>query len=112
LSDFASFGLIEYLTQRPTDLLNGMALLFALISVAPVSRRLGVGYGLFVLINVMLPAVSGGLVSIGRYSSVLFPAFFWLAAAVPTPLRPAVVAFFALGEGLAAVFFFTWREVY
>jgi hypothetical protein len=112
LNGVASAGLVRYIAQHPIDLLNELSLLFGLATIWPVTRRFGLAYGLFVMLNLALPATSGGLESIGRYTSVLFPSFMWLAVASPKPARPAVVALFALGQGLAAVLFFTWRGMY
>jgi hypothetical protein len=108
----ASAGLVRYIALRPIDVLNELSLLFGLATIWPVTRRLGLAYGLFVLLNLALPATSGGLESVGRYTSVLFPSFMWLAVASPKAARPAIVALFALGQGLAAVLFFTWRGMY
>ena len=36
---------------------------------------LGVAYAVFLLINILMPIADGGLLSAGRFSSVLFPAF-------------------------------------
>jgi hypothetical protein len=112
LKAVASFGIIGYITRYPLNLLNELSLLFGIATIWPVTRRLGLAYGLFVVLNLALPAVSGGLESIGRYTSVLFPSFMWLAVASPKSARPAIVTLFALGQGLAAVLFFTWRGMY
>jgi hypothetical protein len=112
LDAVTSAGIVSYIAQHPIDVLNELSLLFGLATIWPVTRRLGLAYGLFVLLNLALPAASGGLESIGRYTSILFPSFMWLAMASPKAARPAVVALFALGQGLAAVLFFTWRGMY
>jgi hypothetical protein len=105
-------GLLGYLGRDPLNALNAMALVFGIVSIWPVTRRLGLGYGLFVLVNIALPALSGGLESVGRYSSVLFPAFIWLGAVTPPALRPTVLVLLAIGQGFTTVLFFTWRAVY
>jgi len=105
-------GLVPYIAGSPLDAMNAMGLLFGLVTVWPVTRKFGLAYGLFVLLNVALPATSGGLTSIGRYSSVLFPSFIWLAVAAPGRTRPAIFSVFALAQGLAAALFFTWRPVF
>jgi hypothetical protein len=43
---------------------------------------------------------------------VLFPVFLWLAAAVPAGHRGAWVTAFAVGQGLMAVLFYSWRAPY
>jgi Mannosyltransferase (PIG-V) len=112
LARLSARGFLGYLGVGPIDALNALALAFGVLTIWPVMRRLGLAYGLFVLVNIALPAASGGLVSIGRYSSVLFPSFIWLSAATPKPVRPALIALLAIGQGLAAALFFTWRAVY
>jgi hypothetical protein len=51
-------------------------------------------------------------VSVGRFSSVLFPAFIWLASAVPATHRAGWIAGFAALQAFAAVLFYTWRPFY
>jgi hypothetical protein len=48
----------------------------------------------------------------GRVTSVLFPVFLWLGAAVPARHRVAWIGLFALLQGFVAVMFFTWRPLY
>ena len=62
--------------QRPYDLLNALGVLFVIASAWPVARRFGVAYAAFILVNILPPLSTGGLMSAGRFSSVLFPAFF------------------------------------
>ena len=94
------------------DSVNAFGALFALAAVWPVARRLGLAYGLFILINV-LPALSiGGLLSAGRFSSVLFPAFVWLADVIPPPHRAAWIASFAAFQAYNAALYYTWRPMF
>ena len=55
---------------------------------------------------------SGGLLSAGRLSSVIFPAFMCLAAVVPARHRGGWVAAFAAGQALMAALFYTWRPLF
>lgn len=55
---------------------------------------------------------AGGLLSMGRVTSVLFPVFLWLGAALPATHRHAWIGLFALLQGFVAVMFFTWRPLY
>jgi hypothetical protein len=48
----------------------------------------------------------------GRLSSTMFPVFIALGALVPARAVPAVVASFALLQGLVTVLFYTWRSLY
>jgi len=54
--------------------------LFVLSAVWPVARRLGLAYAVFILVNLLPPMAAGGLLSAGRFSAVLFPAFIWWAS--------------------------------
>ena len=64
-------------------------------------------------INAMeIADLSGGMLSMGRVTSVLFPVFLWLGAAVPARHRVAWITAFALFQSFAAVLFFTWRPLF
>jgi membrane associated rhomboid family serine protease len=77
-----------------------------------VTRRLGAAYGLFMALNVFPALADGGLLSAGRLSSVLFPAFIWLATAVPPGQRPVWIATFAALQAFGAALFYTWRPLF
>ncbi len=83
-SILANAGLSGYVGAPGYDALNAIGALFAVATVWPVARRLGLAYGLFMVINILPALANGGLLSAGRFSSVLFPAFIWLATAVPS----------------------------
>lgn len=111
--DFISrAGVSGYVATLPYDLLNALGVIFVLAAVWPVWRRLGLPYALFIVINILPPLSAGGLVSAGRFSSVLFPAFVWLAAVVPRPHRAGWIATFAAIQALNAALFYTWRPLY
>jgi hypothetical protein len=55
-----------------------MALSFA-VSVPFVWRRLNAAYGMYLLANLWLPLSSGQYEGLGRYCSVMFPVFIWIA---------------------------------
>jgi hypothetical protein len=96
----------------PFDVLNTLAVVFVVVLLIPVFRRLGAAYGLFVLLNLVPPIFAGGALSMGRISSTLFPVFIALAARLPPAAVPAWVTAFAVGQGLVAALFFTWRELF
>ena len=75
-------------------------MLFVLAAVWPVYRRFGLPYAVMLLVNVLPPLAAGGLLSMGRVTSVLFPAFLWLGAAVPARHRTAWIAVFAVPAGI------------
>ncbi|HUF81916.1 MAG TPA: mannosyltransferase family protein [Burkholderiales bacterium] len=104
--------LIEVIGGNPAGSLNTIGLLFACALVWPTFRRLGVAWGVFVVLTLAGPLLAGGVLSLGRLTSTLFPLFLALAAVLPRQAVPACAAAFALLQGLAAVLFFTWRDLY
>jgi hypothetical protein len=109
--DLTHDGLYAYTSQVPEDLLNALGVVFVLAAAWPVARRLGLAYAVFILINILPPLAAGGLMSAGRFSSVLFPAFVWLASAVPERHRPAWLASFMAVQAFNAALFYTWRSM-
>jgi hypothetical protein len=105
-------GLMQVSRGVPFDVLNTLAIVFAIALLIPVFRRLGTAYGLFVLLNLVPPIFAGGALSMGRISSTLFPIFIVLAARLPKQAVPAWAAAFATLQGLVAALFFTWRELF
>ena len=105
-------GLYTFAATRTVDALYITAVLFVVATLWPVFRRIGFPYAVLMVINVVPPLLMGGLLSIGRVTSVLFPAFVWLALAVPATHRTAWIAGFAMLQALVAAMFFTWRPLY
>ena len=105
-------GLLHVIEGVPFDTLNSLGLIFALLLLWPVVRKLGVAYAALVLVNLLPPMLAGGVLSMGRITATLFPLFLALAASVsPRAVRPLITAF-AIGQGLAATLFFTWRPLF
>jgi hypothetical protein len=105
-------GLYEYVAQSPYDMLNVLGASFALATVWPVWRRFGIAFAVFILINILPPLTTGGFLSAGRFSSVLFPAFVWLAGAVTPRQRTAWIVSFAVLQAMCAALFYTWRPLF
>ena len=108
----ANAGLSGYVGTPGYDVLNAIGALFALATVWPVARRLGLAFGLLMVINILPALANGGLLSAGRFSSVLFPAFIWLATVIPAPHRAAWIATFAALQAFCAALFYTWRPLF
>jgi mannosyltransferase PIG-V len=106
------YGLYEYTVSLPVDVLNGIAAVFALVMTWPVWKRLGLSFATFVLVNLVPPLAMGGLLSIGRVTSVLFPVFICLAQVVKPERRAVVTMGFAMLQAFFAALFFTWRPLY
>jgi hypothetical protein len=105
-------GFYNYASTLGLDLITASAVLFVLVSVWPVYRRFGIPYAALILMNILLPLSLGGLLSMGRVTSVLFPVFLWLGAAVPARQRTGWLVGFSMMQALCAIAFFTWRQLY
>jgi hypothetical protein len=105
-------GWYHYTSTNPYDFMHSMAALLVLASILPCTRRFGPAYGAYVAMNIVPPLLMGGMMSIGRMSSVLFPLFLWMGAVVPARHVPALIAGSCVLQGLIAVLFFTWRPVF
>jgi hypothetical protein len=105
-------GAVAYFARRPTEALNGLATLLALLAIWPVYRRFGAAYGWLVASNTIVPLLFGGLLSMGRLTSIQFPVFMWLAASSSPGWRQALIMLFAFGQAIVAALFFTWRPMF
>jgi Mannosyltransferase (PIG-V) len=88
-----------------------VAFFWAATSILPVTRRLGIAYGLWIAINIFPPVAAHLFISLGRFTAVLFPLFFWLALVVPRQRLTRVAVAFAVCQAILAVGFFLWRPV-
>ena len=111
-SILANAGLSGYVGTPGYDVLNAIGAIFAIATIWPVTRRIGPAYGLFMALNTFPALADGGLLSAGRLSSVLFPAFVWLATVVPSNQRPVWIATFAALQAFGAALFYTWRPLF
>ena len=107
--DIADNGPTGFVKARPYDALNALGLLFAIVTAVPVARRIGWAAALFCVGVIVLPLGTGSLMSMGRYSSVLLPAFIWLASLKGTGVTAAICAVLELG---LATLFFTDRPLF
>jgi Gpi18-like mannosyltransferase len=104
-------GLYNYVTVLALDLLNLIPILFAVAAIVPIYRRLGLPYAAMIVINVVLPVLIGGVLSMGRVTATLFPLFLWLGVAIPRRQRTGWLVAFAMMQALFAIAFFTWRPL-
>jgi mannosyltransferase PIG-V len=102
-------GILDYPENAPITLLNGLAALMALLLLWRVGTAIGAAYVAFVLVNLGPALISGGLMSVGRFTSTLFPLFYALAVVVPRRHLMGWVLAFGVLQGLFAALFFTWR---
>jgi hypothetical protein len=92
--------------------LDAAALAFAIATWWPLARRIGYAAALFVALTTLLPFLNGGLLSIGRFTSIVFPLFVWLAITLPREQRALTATIFGIGQALVACAFFTNRPLY
>jgi hypothetical protein len=88
-----------------------LSLLFAIAAIIPVTKLFGAAYGLFATVNIAVPVLRHGVLSAGRFTSVMFPTFAWLSTFVRGRRRRWLIAAFALGQIATAALFFTWRAI-
>lgn len=108
----AANGLYNYASTQSIDMIYLLAVLLALAAVWPVYRRFGIAFAALILITILPPMSAGGLLSMGRVTSILFPVFLWMGGAIPATHRNAWVGVFAMLQGFVAVMFFTWRPLF
>jgi hypothetical protein len=94
------------------DALQLTAATFVLVAIWPVFRVLGFAYAVMIAVNVIPPLLMGGVLSMGRVTSVLFPAFIWLALMVPPRHLVGWSVAFAMVQAICAAAFFTWRPLF
>jgi hypothetical protein len=87
------------------------AFIAAVCAIRPISKKLGPAYGAWIAVNIFPPVAAHLFMSLGRFTSVLFPLFFWLAVRIPRDRVRRVAFAFAAGQALFATWFFLWRPV-
>ena len=105
-------GVYSYASTQTIDLFYSLAVLLAVAAVWPVYRQFGLALAILIPITILPPMAAGGMLSMGRVTSILFPVFLWMGSAVPARHRTAWIVLFAMLQGFVAVMFFTWRPLY
>ena len=111
-ANIGDHGLYNYAATRTVDAFHLSAVLFVCVAAWPVFRRIGLPYAVLIPITVLPPLLMGGLLSMGRVTSVLFPAFVWLALVIPPRHRIVWLVCLAMLQAIVAAMFFTWRPLY
>lgn len=88
-----------------------LALLF-LALVPAISRTFGLALGLYVLVGIAIPLSGNALVGIGRYASVLFPAFMFAATIRSLRAQHAILIVSALFYTLFLILFVAWYPLH
>jgi hypothetical protein len=83
----------------------------AAVAIRPISKRVGAAYGVWIAVNIFPPVVAHLFMSLGRFTSVLFPVFFWMAIRIPRHKLIRVAGIFAACQAVLAIWFFLWRPV-
>jgi hypothetical protein len=95
------------------ELLQAATALAFLALVPLIFRRLGAAMGTYVLISLLIPLTSNTLEGLGRYASVLFPAFFVIAEMAKTAwMHEALVIVSLVLRTLLVTLFVTWQPIY
>jgi hypothetical protein len=119
----APFRLIQHLVTHPYaylasdpmapyETLYGITGILFALSIPFVWMKFGAGYGLFMLLNLWLPLSSGAFEGVGRYCSVLFPAFLCLATIRSRTISTAIVVLFSLFYTLGLALFTTIHPIF
>jgi hypothetical protein len=105
-------GFYQYSQNAPYEVLNAAPVVLMLLLVPLVWRRLGTAFAVFLVVNLVPPLASGGFLSMGRVTSVMFPVFIYLGAALSARHLTVVAACGMAFQGLVAALFFTWRPLF
>jgi len=98
--------------MAPYETLYGVTGILFALSIPFVWMKFGAGYGLFMLLNLWLPLSSGAFEGVGRYCSVLFPAFLCLATIRSRTLSTAMIVLFSLFYTLGLALFTTIHPIF
>jgi hypothetical protein len=98
--------------MAPYDTLYGVTGILFVLAIPFVWRRLGAAYGVFMLLNLWLPLSSGVFEGVGRYCSVLFPCFIWLASIRSQWASTSLIVFFAMFYTLGLALFTTIHPLF
>jgi hypothetical protein len=90
---------------------NVAAFVVAAAAIRPIARTVGLAYGLWIAVNIFPPVAAHLFVSLGRFTAVLFPVFFWMAIRIRRERVVRVAFAFAAGQLVLATWFFLWRPV-
>jgi uncharacterized membrane protein YvlD (DUF360 family) len=108
----ADQGIYTYSVSEPIELLNAVPAFGAMFLAIPIVRRMGLAYGILILIMLLPPLLRGGFLSLGRVTSTLFPLFIYGGWVLRGNTRSSVVLAMAGLQAFLAVLFFTWRPFY
>jgi hypothetical protein len=94
------------------ELLHGVTAFIFLVLTPSIFRRLGPALGAYVLVSLLVPLSSNTLEGLGRYASVLFPAFMFMGSLSSARLHEAIIMTSLVFRTLLVCFFVTWQSIY
>jgi hypothetical protein len=106
------YAFLSTVDMAPYDLLNGAAATLMIVSLPFIWRRLGGPYAVFMLIALWVPLSTGQLLGLGRYSSVLFPFFIWVASFRSPSTHQMLLPVFAMLYMLCLALFTNLHPLY
>jgi mannosyltransferase PIG-V len=112
---FIEHGAYDYFfatKAAPFELLQASTALVFVALVPTIFRRLGAAMGVYVLVSLLVPLSSNTLEGLGRYASVLFPAFIAVGSMTTTRAHEALVMVSLVFRTLMLCFFVTWQPIY
>ena len=98
--------------DAPFRLFHGLTALMFLIFIPAIFKRLGAAMGVYVLASLLVPLSASALEGIGRYASVLFPAFMLAGTVKSSRVHDLVLIVFAQFHVLFICLFVTLRPIY
>lgn len=113
--ELITFGPYDYFfisDIAPFELLHGVTALIFLVLTPAIFRRFGVAMGSYVLVSLLVPLSSNTLEGLGRYASVLFPAFVLIGSATPPRACEAIIMMSLVFRTLLVSLFVTWQPIY
>ncbi len=115
VGELMTYGPYEYFfisEIAPFELLHGVPALVFLILTPAIFRRFGAAMGGYVLVSLLVPLSSNTLEGLGRYASVLFPAFMLVGSTAPARAYEAIVIGSLVFRTLLVCLFVTWHPIY
>lgn len=110
--EYGPYGFFFTSDIVPFEVLHGVTALGFLALTPLVFKRLGAAMGAYVLVSLLVPLSSNTLEGLGRYASVLFPAFMLVGSMTTQRAHEALVIVSLVFRTLLICFFVTWQPIY
>jgi len=98
--------------DAPFRFFHGFTALLFIVMIPSIFKRLGLAMGAYVLVSLLVPLSAAALEGIGRYASVLFPAFMLLGTVKSQRVHETILVVSALFLALFVCLFVTLRPIY